>query len=136
MARLCLWGAAAILASSVVAAPAPAVTFGPLQKSGITTSERKGFYLNLANPFERAFEFRVFVPPEQYEIAERIKILPEKTWLNGGAKRRILVIADQLEPGETLDFMICAERVLIEKEAIHARVCSRLSASRTDSQPN
>ncbi len=131
-------GRSAVLTLAVLAlaAPALAVTFGPLQKSGSTSSERKGFYLNLSNPYERAFEFRVFVPPEQSEIAERIRILPDKTWLNGGAKRRILVVAGGLAPGETLDFTICAERVQIEKETIHARVCSSLSASRTDHMSN
>lgn len=116
----------------MVSVPALAVTFGPLEKSGDTKSERKGFYLNLANPYQRAYAFRVYVDPQDEALSDRIRILPEQALLSGGGKRRILVIADDLTPGEEFTFNICAERVLEKMEAVHARVCSRLTARRSD----
>ncbi len=122
--------AAGVLALASV--PALAVTFGPLEKSGDTKSERKGFYLNLANPYQRAYAFRVYVDPQDEASSDRIRILPEQALLSGGGKRRILVIANGLTPGEEFTFNICAERVLEKMEAVHARVCSRLTARRSD----
>jgi hypothetical protein len=111
-------------------APAAAVTFGPLQKSGNTASDRKGFYLNLANPYERAFEFRLFLEPGDIGLRERVKIIPSAATLRGRGKRRILVIVRDLTPGETLEFRVCAERAPQFQETVHARVCSRLTARR------
>jgi hypothetical protein len=44
---------------------------------------------------------------------------------------RLLVIANDLAPGEMFKFRVCAERsTLPEGVAINARVCSKLSAHR------
>ncbi len=118
-----------VLAISINA-PAAAVTFGPLQKSGNTTSDRKGFYLNLANPYDQAFEFRIFLEPGDMGLRDRVRILPAAAILRSRGKRRILVVVQDLTPGEALEFKVCAERAPQSKETVHARVCSRLTARR------
>ena len=51
--------------------------------------------------------------------------------LPGQGQRRRLVVATGLQPGETLQFRVCAERVERPgKDLIHARVCAKLSARR------
>jgi hypothetical protein len=50
--------------------------------------------------------------------------------IGGGGQRKVLAIADHLEPGETHQFRVCAEAPPQPAEIVHARVCSTLSARR------
>ncbi|QPQ55271.1 hypothetical protein IC614_01235 [Allosphingosinicella flava] len=125
----CGWMLAALMAA---AAPAFAVGMGPLAKSGLTDGPRKAFYLTVINPYPAAASFKAYaVGVDDEEVQSRVRILPEAT-IRIGAKqnRRILVVADDLEPGETFAFRVCAAKAEMVEGMVHARVCSKLSARR------
>lgn len=107
-----------------------AVGLGPLEKSGVTGSEAKGLYLTISNPYPQARQFHAFVEPGSGIDISRVTIHPAVSTIAGDNKRRILVIVHALEPGETVSFRLCAEKIEIRKVSIHARVCSRLGARR------
>ena len=117
--------------AALASAPAFAVGLGPLAKSGVTDTDRKGFYLTLINPYPTATTFHAYaIGPEDETEQARVRILPAATTLPARSNRRILVIATGLRPGETYAFRVCAERAQNPEELLHARVCSRLSARR------
>jgi len=120
-----------LAALALAATPALAVGLGPLSKSGITDSDRKGFFLTLINPYPSATPYRAYAVGEEDESPQpRVRIVPAEVTLGGRATRRILVIAQELRPGEEYAFRVCAERSDIEEGMINARVCSRLRARR------
>ena len=123
---------AAALALAAVAAPAAAVGLGPLSMSGVTRTERKGFYLILVNPFAKAERFRLYSAEVDSEQGVDRVLIPVATPMVGPkSQRRVLVIDTGLQPGEHHQFRVCAERADRSGEGmIHARVCSKLSARR------
>ncbi|MBA3729478.1 MAG: hypothetical protein H0W92_01525 [Sphingomonas sp.] len=124
--------AAAALVLAAIGAPAAAVGLGPLSASGITGTERKGFYLTLINPFPKAGRFRVYSTAwDSEQPAARVLIPVARPIVGPNSRRRVLVIATGLQPGELHSFRVCAERVDRSGESlIHARVCSKLTARR------
>lgn len=120
----------AALALAASAGSALAVGLGPLEKSGITSSERKGLYLTVSNPYRTAHNFRVFVEEDSGIAPGRVTIHPSTATIAPGAHRRILVIVDGLIPGEEVNFRLCAERIEERRVTVHARVCSKLGARR------
>ena len=124
---------AALAAAALVASGAGAVGLGPLTNSGLTKSERKGFYLTLINPYPTREEFRIYAVAADSEApAARVKLPIDRPALGPKAQRRLLVIATGLKPGEEYRFRVCAEKVLLSAEEgiINARVCSKLAARR------
>ncbi|MET0241790.1 MAG: hypothetical protein ABW184_18005 [Sphingobium sp.] len=125
---------AAAFAGLLLAAPLGAVGLGPLNDEGVIDGPRKGFTLTLYNPYTVPTEFEAYAvgPDNEDETRQtRVTILPERAILGAGQSRRLLVIADDLKPGETYRFRLCAERAASPSgEMIHARVCSKLSARR------
>lgn len=107
------------------------VGLGPLDKSGLTPSSAKAFYVTITNPAIRAASFQLaslnidddFRPSRVIVFPERLILAPQKS-------RRILVIARDLAPGESYSFRVCAEPAGDQQEIIHARVCSKLHARR------
>lgn len=123
--------AAPIAALALLAAPALGVGLGPLTKAGITDGPRKAFYLTLINPYPAAARFTAYaVGPADEAMQTRVSILPADATVAGRGSRRLLVIAEDMAPGETYDFRVCAARADQPEGMIHARVCSRLSARR------
>lgn len=117
--------------AALASAPAFAVGLGPLAKSGVTDTDRKGFYLTLINPYPAATGFHAYaIGPQDETPQPRVRILPGDITLAGRTSRQILVIATGLAPGETYAFRVCAERTQTPEGMIHARVCSRLGARR------
>ena len=113
------------------AAPAVAVSLGPLEKSGITDGPGKAFYLTLANPYPTAERFVVEAVGVADETAQpRVTMFPRDTVLGRGSRRQLLVIVNDLAPGERFAFRVCAMRSPKPQETIHARVCSKLAARR------
>jgi hypothetical protein len=112
--------------------PALAVGLGPLTISGVTDTERKGFYLTLINPYPAQERFRIYgVEWDSERPVSTILIPINKPLLGPKTQRRLLVIATGLALGEERRFRICAERIEpAGKELIHARVCSKLTARR------
>lgn len=118
------------LVASVV--PAGAVGLGPLMNSGLTLSDRKGFYLTLINPYATRETFRLYGIAWSDETPDARVVIPvNEVALGAGAQRRILVVYTGLEPGEEHRFRVCAQRAGPRQEAlIDARVCSKLVARR------
>lgn len=129
MSRRWINGAAAA-AAVAIAAPALAVGLGPLEKSGVTDGPAKGFYLVASNPHpgpETFIAYAAVIGGE--EPAENVTVRPAQFRLAGGRQRRLLVVAEGLQPGEERAFRVCAEKQQLQ-EMIRARVCSRLTARR------
>ena len=111
---------------------ASAVGLGPLAHSGVTRTERKGFYLTLINPYPTQERFRLYSVEWDSEAAvDRVVIPVNSPTLGPMAQRRLLVVDTRLTPGEVHRFRVCAERIgAPQEDIIHARVCSRLTARR------
>lgn len=124
--------AAAALIAAVSFSSAGAVGLGPLTHSGVTDTDRKGFYLTLINPYPAQERFRLYsVELDSERPVARVRIPISKPLVGPKAQRRILVITTGLVPGEEHKFRVCAERVQPPgEELIHARVCSKLTARR------
>lgn len=120
----------AIAVLGALTAPAFAVGMGPLAKEGLADGPAKGFYLTVLNPYDHVETFRLYpVVIGGEQPVPNIKIHPAKFRLAAGRQRRVLVVAGNLEPGETRAFRVCAEKDQ-QEGMIHARVCSKLTASR------
>ncbi len=122
----------AALAALLAPAPLLAVGLGPLTKEGVVAGPRKAFYLTVVNPGSTPTNFvtsAIGLLDEQ--SVGRVAVFPSTIRLGGYQNRQILVIAGDLQPGETFRFRVCAERAQPPEGAtIHARVCSKLSARR------
>lgn len=126
-----LRAAAVLLAAASAALPTGAVGLGPLAHEGNTLTDRKGFYLTLINPYPRPEKFRLYGLGWDHEAAAtRVRVPVAETVLGASSKRKVLVIATDLQPGEQYRFRLCAERATPEEGMIHARVCSKLVARR------
>lgn len=123
-----------VLAALTLAAPLGAVGLGPLREDGIIDGPRKGFNLTLYNPYDQPAEFKVYAVGEQDSDETpqpRVTILPDKSILGSRQSRQLLVIANDLAPGEYYHFRLCAERAAPTSGVIiNARVCSKLSVRR------
>lgn len=124
--------AAALLVAVAAGSAAGAVGLGPLSNSGLTNSDRKGFYLTLINPYPTQARFRLYgVEWDSETPVARVRIPIDRPVLGPKSQRRLLVIDTGLVPGEEHRFRICAERAQPAGEGIiHARVCSKLIARR------
>ena len=119
--------------SATLAVPAAGVGIGPLARDGVTDGPAKGFYLTVSNPYAEPRNFRAYPVASDDDAAIgppiAIDIRPARFRLAAGGQRRILVVAQDLAPGETRRFRVCAE--LAQQEGmLHARVCSKLAARR------
>lgn len=116
---------------AAVAAPAFAVGLGPLAKVGVTDGPAKAFYLDIRNPYDHSETFHsAAVEWKTEDPATRVTVFPSVITLSPHGTRKLLVIADRLEPGESYTFRVCAFRPPKENETVYARVCSRLTARR------
>lgn len=115
----------------LVAAPALATDFGPLVREGITDGPRKGFWLQLRNPYDRAVQFETAsLEAADERPAANVSVYPARPMLGSKGSRRLLVVIDGLQPGETRTVRVCAARQPSPREMHYARVCSRLTARR------
>lgn len=125
---------AASLAALLIAVPVGAVGLGPLSEDGIIDGPRKAFSLTLYNPYSEGTAFRAYavgIDDGDETPQLRVTILPAESVLGSLQSRRLLVIANDLQPGETYRFRLCAERAAPPSGVmINARVCSKLSARR------
>lgn len=112
--------------------PARAVGLGPLTLSGVIDGPREGFMLDLYNPYEETAEFELYaVAFDGEEPQPRVSILPAGAALAAERSRKVLVVVDGLEAGETYRFRVCAQRRMpAEGLRINARVCSKITAHR------
>ena len=124
--------ASLLAVAGLVASPAKSVGLGPLTASGLTDSERKGFYLTLINPYPEPVRFRVYgIEWDSDAPVGRVVIPLNRPVLGSNSRRRLLVIDTDLARGEEHRFRVCAERADPAEEGfVHARVCSKLIARR------
>lgn len=125
-------GAVALLIAVAAGSTAGAVGLGPLSNSGVTNSDRKGFYLTLINPYPTQTSFRLYsVEWDSESPVARVRIPIDQPVLGPKSQRRLLVIDTGLVAGEEHRFRVCAERAQPAGEGIiNARVCSKLIARR------
>lgn len=107
-----------------------AVGLGPLEKSGVTATASKGLYLTLINPYDSAQRFRAYVEEDGAIDPARVDIRPGKLTMGANTRQRVLVVVRDLEPGEEVNFRVCAEKIEDKEVTVHARVCSKLGARR------
>lgn len=121
-----------VLAALLTAAPVGAVGLGPLAESGRIDGPRKGFDLTLINPDDAPVEYRAYAVGAQDELPQlRVMLYPSVATLGPGRSRHILVIAEDLKPGEVYQFRVCAQRMRLPPGVhLNARVCSKLSVHR------
>lgn len=118
-------------ALALVATPALGVGLGPLLRTGVTDGPGKAFFLEVSNPYARVETFELSPLAMDSELpAGRVRVVPAQVLLAPGGRRRVIVIARPLLPGETYTFRVCAERPVRPEETFHARVCSKLAARR------
>lgn len=116
---------------ALLSAPAFAVGMAPLSKAGITDGSGKAFYLTVINPYPGAERFIAHsYLANTDEPAAKAVVFPSDMVIGSGGRRQILVVIKGLEPGETYDVRVCAERPRNQQEIVHVRVCSKLSARR------
>ncbi|MXO91793.1 hypothetical protein GRI41_13225 [Altererythrobacter aquaemixtae] len=113
---------------ALAAAPAVAVGLSPLEKGGLTDSASKAFYLTVINPYNDVREFKLYV---ERSDGSQVEIRPQRLRIAGQKQRRVLVILNDLAPGEAKTVRVCAS-LAKQQGIINARVCSDLSARRVD----
>ena len=116
------------------AAPAPAVGLGPLRLEGVIDGPREGFMLDLYNPYQETAAFELYAIGLDDETPQpRVTILPAEAPLGAERSRKVLVVVDELQVGETYRFRVCAQRKMPgDGLRINARVCSKISSRRVD----
>lgn len=120
------------VAAAIFATPAAAVGFGPLALDGVIDGPSRGFSLNLLNPYQGPVTFKTYAVGTDDEVPQpRVALYPPEITLGAGLTRRVLVIANDLQPGETYKFRVCAERSHNDPGVnLNARVCSKISVRR------
>lgn len=121
-----------LLAGIAAAVPAGAIGLGPLNQTGLIDGPSRAFELVLYNPYQSSERFNAYAVAANDETPQaRVSLTPAAATLGGGQTRRLLVVAHDLQPGESFAFRVCAERdIPPEGIAINARVCSKLTARR------
>ena len=83
---------AALLLPLCLAAPALAQSLSPLEKSGLTPSDRKAFRLQVGNPYDHRMTF-VLVPmmPDYQTPIDGVVVKPAKLTMAPGFSRPVIV---------------------------------------------
>lgn len=126
----------ALLIAAGASVPAMGVGLGPLSNEGVTRGPAKAFYLNIRNPYDQPRQFRIYSEDDSGLPLDRVEIRPGNLRMAANSRRRFLVIARDLAPGEDLSFRICAELDEPQRGTVHARVCSQLRARRIGDRPD
>lgn len=81
-----------VLAGFAIAAPALAQSLSPLEKSGMTPSDKKAFRLQVGNPYDHKMTF-VLVPlmPDYQTPIDGVVVKPAKLTMAPGFTRPVIV---------------------------------------------
>ncbi|URW74759.1 hypothetical protein M9980_09245 [Sphingomonas donggukensis] len=102
-----------------------------MRKEGVTDGPDKAFYLTLFNPYAERAAFTVYaIGAEDEATPARVRVPAMPLPLRAQAARKFTIVAGGLAPGESFTFRVCAEKMVMKEQPIHARVCSRLTARR------
>lgn len=85
----------ALLAGLAAAAPTLAQSLSPLEKSGLTPSDRKAFRLQVGNPYDHRMTF-VLVPllPDYETPTANVVVKPAELTMAPGFSRQVIVTFD------------------------------------------
>ena len=85
----------AVAAGLAFATPAAAQSLSPLEKSGVTPSDKKAFRLTIGNPYERRMTF-VIVPmlPDYDTPTDGVVVKPAEVTMAPGFSRQVIVTFD------------------------------------------
>lgn len=117
--------ALAIAAGLAIATPVAAQSLSPLEKSGITPSDRKAFKLTIGNPYERRMTF-VLVPlaPDYETPIKGVTIQPAELTMAPGFSRQIIVTFDIDPAKKERTIALCVMPKALDGPIL-PRVCGR-----------
>jgi hypothetical protein len=115
----------AIAATFAFAAPAAAQSLSPLEKSGITPSDKKAFKLTVGNPYNRRMTF-VLVPlaPDYQTPIGGVVIRPAKLTMAPGFSRQVIVTFDIDPTKKERTIALCVMPAALDGPIL-PRVCGR-----------
>jgi hypothetical protein len=115
----------AIAATVAFAAPAAAQSLSPLEKSGITPSDKKAFKLTVGNPYNRRMTF-VLVPlaPDYQTPIGGVVIRPAKLTMAPGFSRQVIVTFDIDPTKKERTIALCVMPAALDGPIL-PRVCGR-----------
>ena len=114
-----------VLLTALMAAPAIAQSLSPLEKSGMTPSDRKAFRLTVGNPYERRMTF-VLVPllPDYETPTDGVVVKPAELTMAPGFSRPVIVTFDIDPAKKERTIALCVMPKAIDGP-IMPRVCGR-----------
>jgi hypothetical protein len=114
----------------VLAGSAPAQQLSPMFKAGDTPSDRKGFYLFVANPYPtRQLFILTAVEPDLTTPVPGVTLMPARLALHPKQRERIIAVVPIPETQHERKIAVC---VMLDQPLadVLPRVCSRLVATR------
>ena len=114
-----------LLAVLFSAAPAAAQSLSPLEKSGVTPSDRKAFRLTVGNPYERRMTF-VLVPllPDYETPTDGVVVKPAELTMAPGFSRPVIVTFDINPAKKERTIALCVMPAALDGPIL-PRVCGR-----------
>lgn len=108
-----------------MAAPAAAQSLSPLEKTGLTPSDRKAFKLTVGNPYERRMTF-VLVPlaPDYATPIKGVTIQPPELTMAPGFSRQVIVTFDIDPTKKERTIALCVMPKALDGPIL-PRVCGR-----------
>lgn len=108
-----------------MAAPAAAQSLSPLEKTGVTPSDRKAFKLTVGNPYERRMTF-VLVPlaPDYATPIKGVTIQPPELTMAPGFSRQVIVTFDIDPTKKERTIALCVMPKALDGPIL-PRVCGR-----------
>jgi hypothetical protein len=108
-----------------MAAPAAAQSLSPLEKTGMTPSDRKAFKLTVGNPYERRMTF-VLVPlaPDYATPIKGVTIQPPELTMAPGFSRQVIVTFDIDPTKKERTIALCVMPKALDGPIL-PRVCGR-----------
>ena len=108
-----------------IAAPALAQSLSPLEKSGLTPSDRKAFRLQVGNPYERRMTFALLpMLPVYATSAKGVVVKPAELTLAPGITRNIIVTFEIDPAKKERTIALCVMPAALDGPIL-PRVCGR-----------
>lgn len=115
----------AVAAVIAIAAPAAAQSLAPLEKTGVTPSDRKAFKLTVGNPYKSRMTF-VLVPlaPDYQTPIKGVTIQPAQLTMAPGFSRQVIVTFDIDPAKKERTIALCVMPKALDGPIL-PRVCGR-----------
>jgi hypothetical protein len=117
--------ALAVVAGTAIAAPAIAQSLSPLEKTGVTPSDRKAFKLTVGNPYKTRMTF-VMVPmaPDYQTPIDGVTIRPAELTMAPQFSRQVIVTFDIDPKKKERTIALCVMPKALDGPIL-PRVCGR-----------